>query len=82
MFQRRRMFLKWGMVVGQRRVAGIAGLSGKTEIGHVQIPQFRHPATGVALSMKGMQRQQQENGQTCCGKQQKLYRSAHGLFRM
>jgi hypothetical protein len=72
MFQRQGMFLKRGMPVGHGRVAGVAGLRGKTEIGNVQIPQLLPLANRVKLPVAGMQRQQQKYGQSCCGKEQEL----------
>jgi hypothetical protein len=72
MFKRQWMLLERGMVIGQCRVAGIAGLRGKTEIGQLQAPQLRDLTAEVLLRMTGMQRQQQKERQTNCGKQQKL----------
>lgn len=40
MFKRQRMILKSGVAIGHGRVAGVAGLSGKTEISNVQAPQL------------------------------------------
>lgn len=61
MFKRQRMFLKSGVANGHGRVAGVAGLSCKTEISNVQAPQLcrLRPRCRFRLQlfMTGMQRQ-------------------------
>jgi hypothetical protein len=76
MFQRQGMFLKWGVAVGQGRVAGVAGFRRKTEIGQLQILQLADlsPLCSFCtlLGMVGVKRQQEKGCQSDGREQEEL----------
>ena len=75
MFQRQRVFLEGGMAIGHSRMASVAGFRGKAEVRNMQVSQLRFMLSVVAIKalpgVTGMQRQQQECGQSGCNEQYK-----------
>lgn len=76
MFKCQRMILKSGVAIGHGGVAGVAGLSCKTEISNVQAPQLRrlrfYDRFREPLLVTGMQRQRQKDSQRYGNEQQEL----------